>query len=215
MTKEAMLSFARPMLELALEKGAQLRIKGMPVTCREDIPGAVARCWHDCLSDLDVEVWGLHAAEMVGGLNLFGTSVQDNVLRLVTAEGFRADIICQDGTAGMETPDTFWFVAVQALGKLLRRDYLISAHLSHMLLMETLVDQMVQRDQQYGTNHHRYGYGEELAYRQTELSPYADLLAGDDTYTHIAAQLIRAALCRQEAETFFAIWRNYLKEMNP
>ena len=214
MTKEAMLTLAQSMLCNALKKGARLRLKGMDVTCAEDIPAAVERCWHDCLSDLDVDVWGLSAAETIGGLELFGTSVQGNVLRLVTTDGFRADIICQDGPVDMDAPDTFWFVAVQAIGKLLRRDYLIAAHLSHMLLMETLVDQMVQRDAERGTNHHRYGYSEPLAYREVDIAPWADLLAGDDTYAHIAEQLVRAALCRPGAETYFAIWRNYLKEMN-
>lgn len=214
MTEQAMLAFATPMLERALQKGARLRLKGAEVTCPEEIAPAVARCWHDCLSDLDVEVWGLTAHDMVQDMQLFGTSVQGNVLRLVTQEGFRADIICQDQPVGMETPDTFWFVAVQALGKLLRRDHLIAAHLAHMLLMETLVDQMVLRDKAKGTNHHRYGDAEELSYLLTDAAPWADLLRGGETYSHIAQMLVQAALCRSGAETFFAIWRNYLKEMN-
>ena len=49
---------------------------------------------------------------------------------------------------------------MQALGKLLRRDYLIADHLAHMLIMEGLVLQMEMRDAKYGTNIHRYGYGE-------------------------------------------------------
>lgn len=214
MTKDAMLAFAQMLLSAALAKGARLRVKGEDVTSDEDIPAAVARCWHDCLSDLDVEVWGITAAEMLNGLDLFGASVQGNVLRLVTPDGCRADIICQDRPVGMETPDTFWFIAVQAVGKLLRRDYLIAAHLSHMLLMETLVDQMVQRDKERGTNHHRYGYGEALAYREKDLSVCADLLAGDDTHAYIAEQIVRASMCREGTETLFAIWRSYLKELN-
>lgn len=60
--------------------------------------------------------------------------------------------------------DRFWFVQVQALGKLYRRDFLISDHLANMNLNETLVLQMQMRDIRYGTNHHRYGYSEKLEY---------------------------------------------------
>ena len=213
MTKEAMLCFARPLLISALEKAECVRVKDMQVTCPEDIPAAVERCWHDALSDLDVEVWGVPARELLGGMELLGATVQGNVLRFVTKEGFRGDIICHGASAELPGADGFWFIAVQALGKLLRRDYLISAHLAHMLLMETLVEQMVRRDEQYGTNFHRYGYGEELDYRKADVTPYADLMAGDDTFACIAEKLIRAALCREEPECFFSIWRQYLAEM--
>ena len=50
----------------------------------------------------------------------------------------------------------FWFIQIQALGKLYRKDYLISCHLANMNCNETLVMQMVLRDLKYGTNHHRY-----------------------------------------------------------
>lgn len=213
MTKEAMLEAARPLLSTAIKIAERVRVKGVDVTCEEDIPAAVERCWHDCLSDLDVEVWGVDASRLVQGMHLLGASVQGNVLRLVTKQGFRADIICYDTTAEMADTDAFWFIAVQALGKLLRRDYLIAAHLSHMLLMDTLVEQMVQRDKEYHTNYHRYGYSEALRYLQAEVAAYDDLIAGDPTYTHIARQLVRAALCHDGAKHYFVIWRGYLKEM--
>ena len=213
MTKEAMLRLASPLLMTALEKAERVQVKDVQVTSPQDIPAAVNRCWHDALSDLDVEVWGVPARELLGGMELLGATVQGNVLRFVTKEGFRGDIICHGAPAEIPQADAFWFIAVQALGKLLRRDYLISAHLSHMLLMETLVTQMVRRDQQYGTNHHRYGYAESLDYRKADTSPYVDLMAGDDTFACIAEQLIRAALCREEPECFFSIWRQYLAEL--
>ena len=213
MTKEMMLRFAAPLLQEALQKAARVQVKDMVLTCGDDIPTAVERCWHDAMSDLDVEVWGIAAGELLREMKLLGASVQGNVLRFVTEEGFRGDLICHDGSAEIDGADSFWFVAVQVLGKLLRRDYLISAHLSHMLLMETLVTQMVQRDEKYQTNHHRYGYAEALDYRQVDVSPYADLIEGDETYACIAEQLIRAALCRANAEKFIAIWRGYLVEL--
>ncbi len=50
--------------------------------------------------------------------------------------------------------DRFWFVQVQALGKLYRNDFLISDHLANININETLVQQMVLRDIKYGTNFH-------------------------------------------------------------
>lgn len=213
MTREMMLKQAQPLLERALKAAERVRVKDVDLAGTEDIPGAVERCWHDALSDLDVEVWGVPAAELVQELDLFGASVQGNVLRLVTCDGFRADIICHDAPADLPDAQPFWFIAVQALGKLLRRDYLIAAHLSHMLVMDTLVDQMVERDKMYHTNHHRWGYAEKLNYLAVDTAPYADLMAGDQTYGHIARQLISAALCTQGAQTFFALWRQYIKEL--
>ena len=42
--------------------------------------------------------------------------------------------------------DSFWFVEIQALAKLLRGDYLIADHLANMQINETLVAQMIDRD---------------------------------------------------------------------
>ena len=64
----------------------------------------------------------------------------------------------------IENINRFWFVQIQALGKLYRKDFLISNHLANMNLNETLVQQMVLRDMEHGTNHHRYGYVEKIAY---------------------------------------------------
>jgi len=68
----------------------------------------------------------------------------------------------------IEKVDEFWFVLIQALGKLYRKDYLISSHLANVCINETLVQQMILRDNEYGINHHRYGYSEELIYRKYE-----------------------------------------------
>ena len=115
--------------------------------------------------------------------------------------------------------DEFWFVMVQALGKLYRKDYLISAHLANINVNETLVQQMVLRDIEYGTNHHRYGYSEELNYRKYEgENPF---LTGDDTFDGIACKLYAAAKAYDEltkefypeyearSEVLFDIWRCY------
>ena len=113
----------------------------------------------------------------------------------------------------------FWFVQVQALGKLYRKDYLISAHLANMNCNETLVMQMVLRDLKYGTNHHRYGCSEELEYvRDLGKLPYR---TGDQTFDRIADSLYAAALScdrlarefypryQDRSSAFFAIWECY------
>lgn len=114
--------------------------------------------------------------------------------------------------------DAFWFVQVQALGKLLRGDYLIADHLTNCQVNETLVMQMRMRDDANGTNVHRYGGRESLAYRSAHAPVFC---AGDDTARSIADRLAAAAsafdvLAVQlhpdyvpRAECFFAIWRAY------
>ena len=113
----------------------------------------------------------------------------------------------------------FWFVQIQALGKLYRKDYLISGHLANMNCNETLVMQMVLRDLRYGTNHHRYGYAEELEYvRDLGKSPYG---TSDRAFDRIADRLYAAALTydrlakefypryQNRSAGFFAIWDCY------
>lgn len=82
------------------------------------------------------------------------------------------DIVKQDGRFwpdwDLKKADAFWFMQIQALGKLYRGDYLIADHIANMQINETLVAQMVMRDDQYGTNIHRYGHGEELDYQNVE-----------------------------------------------
>ena len=83
------------------------------------------------------------------------------------------------------------FIAILSLGKLMRNDYLISAHLAHMICMNSLVEQMVDRDIQYNTNFHRYGYMESLNYYNTYNSTknkYCN--SKNNEYNHISKLLI-------------------------
>lgn len=125
----------------------------------------------------------------------------------------------------MEKINRFWFVQVQALGKLYRKDYLIGSHLANMNCNETLVMQMVLRDLKYGTNHHRYGYAEEPDYmKDLGKAPYR---TGDPTFDRIADRLYAAALTcdrlakefypryQNRSETFFAIWDGYEASRQP
>ncbi len=123
----------------------------------------------------------------------------------------------------LDKANSFWFTSILALSKLLRHDYLISDHLSHMLLMECLVLQMLDRDNLYQTNFHRYGYAEQIEYRNINVSHYEKYLTNqDDTYNHIVQNLCRAVICyddlaansnalyQKRSNLFFDIWDSYL-----
>lgn len=123
-----------------------------------------------------------------------------------------------------EKADWFWFVAVQALGKLMRKDYLISSHLAHMLIMESLVAQMLMRDNQYNTNFHRYGYSEKLEYLKVETTYINEFkIHNDETHNHIAELLYEAVVSYDELQMkfsasyvsrlklFIEIWSEYIK----
>ena len=118
-----------------------------------------------------------------------------------------------------EKVNAFWFVQIQALGKLYRRDYLISDHLANMNLNETLVQQMVLRDMEYGTNHHRYGHEEDLAYLSNQHK--CPVQTGDVAFDRIADKLWCAALTydqltsrfypeyKPRSDRFLSIWQDY------
>lgn len=118
----------------------------------------------------------------------------------------------------------FWFVQIQALGKLYRDDFLISSHLANNNINETLVQQMVLRDLDYHTNHHRYGHKEELSYlKYAGQCPYQ---TGNLIFDNIADKIYAAALAYDElaasfyhdyepkSKDFFAIWEAYERQGN-
>jgi len=124
----------------------------------------------------------------------------------------------------LENINRFWFVQIQALGKLYRKDFLIADHLANMNLNETLVQQMVLRDLKYGTNHHRYGYEEELAYLNHEGE--CTLYTNNPLFHVIADKIYSAALTYDElarefypeeegrSRDFFEIWKSYEQNRN-
>lgn len=180
----------------------------------------------------------------------FNLGMHEECLRIFLKTGFRMDLVCwihcdhearrlpesdrrikitnkQDGNLwedwSLEKVEKFWATAVHALGKLMRKDYLIADHLSHMLLMEGLVIQMEMRDNLYKTTIHRYGYSEELAYLKVDLQDaQIFMVEGDEIYNRIAEQLYRAAvsydlLVQQSNKTykscldaFLEIWKAYI-----
>lgn len=101
----------------------------------------------------------------------------------------------------LEHINRFWFVQIQALGKLYRNDFLISTHLANMNFNETLVQQMVLRDMEHGTNHHRYGYMEEIAYTRNKHK--CPIKTGDENFDYIADKLYCAAVTYEELTTAF------------
>lgn len=170
----------------------------------------------------------------------FSKSGATEVLRLCMNSGFRMDLLCtvkEDDVEGRltdrarereeEKADNFWFIAVQALGKLYRRDYLIADHLVHMLLMETLVLQMEERDRRLNTNIHRYGGAEALVYRQAGLETQeAEAVKKwveeqDETFRFIAQNLFQAIFAydllkkgenpgwMERKSAFLRLWKEY------
>ena len=164
---------------------------------------------------------------------------ENNVCRIIFFNGMRYDFIFEfeyadDVSLNLENTAAhidenkdwpadniyrFWFIQVQALGKLYRKDHLISAHLANANCNDTLVMQMIMRDKQYGTNHHRYGYSEELEYvKDLGKVPYN---TDNPAFNRIADQLYAAALAydrlarhfypqyRDRSGAFFDIWSWY------
>ncbi len=241
-----------PEVQHLLVKGCRLErpAPGEPLP-QDAVRRAMAACWHDGLSDVDMTIVVKNAAACadffrhprrfgVDEDSCLGWFVTEDsgVCRVVFRQGFRYDLTVQSaheppreqpsltvsgkGEWPMEAVNRFWFVQVQALGKLYRGDYLISRHLAHMQLNETLVMEMVLRDAAHGTCHHRYGYRESAVYRQFEgLCP---ILTGDAEFDGIAAQLYCAAMaCDQLTAAFHPeqpprtpalmdIWQEYERE---
>lgn len=124
----------------------------------------------------------------------------------------------------LEKINTFWFVQIQALAKLYRKDFLIGDHLANMNLNETLVQQMVLRDLQYGTNHHRYGYEEALEYQKNLGN--CPFHGTNDQFNRIADKLYSASLTydtlacafysdyQKRSPYFFEIWKQYDQARN-
>ncbi|MDO4282635.1 MAG: hypothetical protein Q4D02_03285 [Clostridia bacterium] len=165
----------------------------------------------------------------------------EDVLRICLKNGIRIDFTCilystkeascleyvndkQDIFENdVDRINQFFFIAVQALGKLYRKDYLIADHLAHMLIMEGLVLQMEERDKKTNTKFHRYGYSEELEYRNvTVKEPF--FLTSDDTFNDIADRIYRAVVAYDnlslklnkkyisKMDIFFNIWKGYLNK---
>lgn len=194
-----------------------------PIVRSRVITQAVDACWHDAYSDIDMTVllrscpeqpldWlrciGVDEAHCLG----FFAVPDSGVCRVVFRDGFRYDISLVEETVHQakaaasvspeqsrwprEAVNRFWFVQVQALGKLYRQDYLIARHLAHMQLNETLVQQMVLRDLRLGTNHHRYGAKEEAVYQR--YAGQSPICTGEAAFDEIADSLYCAARAYDE-----------------
>lgn len=175
------------------------------------------------------ERFGFRADAVLGAM-----TSPSNVCRMVLKNGMRYDLVFEFSPAFTVTAPTsspsgslwpiehvnrFWFIQIQALGKLYRNDYLISLHLANSNLNETLVQQMVLRDKQYGTTHHCYGYREEIAYLRYQNQ--CPILTRQQPFDMIAAQLWCAALAYDElvqqfdpgyeprSPFFLEIWKCY------
>ncbi len=226
----------------------------------ENIHKGLDLCYHDKLSDVDLNIWlslnpidynrqspfyksafsRLKLENKIFGIIFQSRNGQKNDkegMRIVLKSGFRMDLTCfvrsspEAQVISYEEvkwdeeklqENSFWFIAIQALAKLLRHDYLIADHLTHMLIMEGLVLQMAARDDQYQTNFHRYGYKDSLKYYDLKFElPEQYKAEGDNTYHYIAEQLCRAVnsyellllqkdmLQERKSQFFYKIWDCY------
>ena len=211
----------------------EILIKDIFINSESDLLEGIKKCIHDKYSDIDITLnikdnnciqlkdIGIVNEEILG-IKLEVTE-SNCVIRMIQKNGIRYDIILfgadnqkiENEINVIEKADMF--VAILALGKLMRKDYLISAHLAHMLCMESLVDQMKARDVEYNTNFHRYGYREDLNYFNTYKkleNKYCD--SDDIVYNHISKLLISGVenikeISDADKKKFYEIWDFYLK----
>ena len=188
------------------------------------LKSAVDESYHDCYSDIDL----CAVVQLAAG----DKAVQDAYVKRIEHWGFPLEMmlgVCfvpQNSNVNwpVENIYRFWFVQIQALGKLYRDDFLISSHLANNNINETLVQQMVLRDLDYHTNHHRYGHKEELSYlKYAGQCPYQ---TGNLIFDNIADKIYAAALAYDElaasfyhdyepkSKDFFAIWEAYERQGN-
>lgn len=151
-------------------KEAQISIENISLKLNNDeriIDTAIDECYHDKYSDIDIKLrFNKIVTITLDDLKInkiFGIKYEESedglVIRLVKNNGVRYDIVLL-GIRNFETIKQERTVlnkknqvlSVMALGKLMRSDYLIADHLAHMLCMEVLVEQMVDRDVEKGTN---------------------------------------------------------------
>ena len=210
----------------------QIEIKETIIKNEEDLSNALDKCLHDKYSDIDILIRYVNTPNIkledigINKEDILGIKLENNddsyVVRLVLTNGIRYDIVLFDidNTTIEKEIDEMdkkeLFVAIMALGKLMRKDYLISAHLAHMLCMDSLVYQMKDRDKKYNTSFHRYGYKEDLLYLNAYNKANKTYLTDDETYNHIAKLLISGIetlpnIKNHDKKVFYEIWNYYLK----
>ena len=211
----------------------EISIKDILINNEQDIEKGLEKCIHDKYSDVDIVIKAKDDLKIqlkdIGIVkdNILGIKLEKNdsniVIRMIQKDGIRYDIVIfNTNVREIENEINMinkseMFIAILSLGKLMRNDYLISAHLAHMLCMNSLVEQMVDRDIQYNTNFHRYGYMESLNYYNTYNSTknkYCN--SKNNEYNHISKLLISGienikSISDDDKKIFYEIWDFYLK----
>ena len=211
---------------------SKIEIKDILINNMHEIENAIEKCIHDKYSDIDIQITiknglNIHIRDLgIENENILGIKLEKNndcyVIRMVQQDGIRYDIILYNANIqSIENEINMinkaeLFIAILSLGKLMRNDYLISAHLAHMLCMNSLVEQMIDRDIKYDTNFHRYGYKENLNYYNTYKSTQNKYCnSNNDIYNHIAKLLISGIeniknISDDDKKIFYEIWDFYL-----
>ena len=153
---------------------------GLPPTATADLVGSARRPeLLDGWSDLDVHLTlakDVALSRLLGAAGVWALeeacSPDEQVLRIVLSDGRRVDIVVA-GTGRVLVPpasasNAFRFCAAQAAAKLGRDDRLIGLHLVLELCRLCLVDAMLLRDRDAGTNAHRSGSTRDALAREVQ-----------------------------------------------
>lgn len=195
----------------------------------------IEKCIHDKYSDIDIYVYfkiktkinleqiGIYS-DNVMGIRL-EQNMENNVIRFIDKNGIRYDIVLFNTNNSQifsqikSINKEILFIIVLALGKLMRGDYLLASHLAHMMIQESIVEQMIERDNKKNTNFHRYGEKEELNYNTVFEALELRYCKGDNTYNHIAKMIISSIqsinkINEKERKFIYELWDFYDEDKN-
>jgi hypothetical protein len=187
----------------------------------DKIRQSVEECYHDILSGIRFDISFYIKADENAPIYHFLEEMQKDGK---AEEGHEGRHEGKQDKWDLKKVDSFWFVEIQAIAKLMRGDYLIADHLANIQINETLVAQMIERDLLYETNFHRYGYREVLDYKSDEI-PGCQVEGQDKTYNMIADKLYSAAISydrliqrlnpeyEERRHILFEIWKQYEIEL--
>ena len=171
----------------------------------------------DVFSDVDMSVFPEKGLDfqmqdfirtLSGEYEIFGYQIircdTHDLLRVCFETGWRFDISFFYSKEKIELPaesfedkveaivNEFWYITSLVLAKIGRGDYLVAAHLVLELCQMTIVIQMLIRDDEKGTNVHRFGDKENVPI----LASLFDLMSQPTYAKDDGAEQIRAVLFR-------------------
>ncbi|GHO59178.1 aminoglycoside 6-adenylyltransferase [Ktedonobacter robiniae] len=113
--------------------------------------------------------------------------------------------------------NAFWFKGMLATSKVMRNDLLIATHLTLELIQDTCVLEMMLRDRELGTSHHREGgmgntFIAQLNVTHSSYTPLGILESVERSSILFDSQASRWSAGYQERRYPLLAWINYAKE---